>query len=156
MAAITRPALIVPSPGRLYESLSDYTYPLIRFVMGAILVPHGMQKLLGMYGAPPMEGYLKSFALAGSWASSPFWVYYIGTIELIGGICLAVGLLTRLWALQAVLFMAVGAFLVHWPNGWFWTARGFEVPLTWGVIYFAILIKGGGKWSVDRALGKEF
>jgi putative oxidoreductase len=156
MAAVGRPTFIIPSLGALYDSLADYAYPLVRFTMGAVLVPHGMQKLFGMYGAPAMDVYVKAFADAGAWAASPFWVYLIGCVEFIGGICLAIGLLTRFWAVLCVLFMAVATFGVHWPNGWFWLARGFEVPASWGLIYLAILIKGGGKLSVDRAIGKEF
>lgn len=73
-----------------------------------------------------------------------------------GGFLLVVGLLTRLVAVQAVIFMAVGAFLVHWPIGWFWTGRGAELPVSWLILYLVILAHGGGKFSLDRKLGRQF
>lgn len=156
MAEAARPALIIPALGQIYSSLSDYAYPLMRLIMGAILVPHGMQKLFGMLSPPPMEAYLKGFAALGTWASSPFWVYYIGCIEFFGGICIALGLLTRFWALQAAAFMAIAAFLVQGKVAYFWTSKGMELPLTWMIFFLIILIRGGGKCSIDRMIGKEF
>jgi putative oxidoreductase len=40
--------------------------------------------------------------------------------------------------------------------GWFWTNHGMEVPLYLMLISLAILIRGGGPYSLDRALGREF
>jgi putative oxidoreductase len=81
---------------------------------------------------------------------------YIGLLELVGGTMLAIGFLTRLVAIQVVGFMAVATFYVHWSNGFFWPDGGFEYPLFWGLIALAIVIRGGGKLSVDRAIGREF
>ena len=156
MAEGARPALVVPAFGRIYESLSECVYPLMRFTMGAILVPHGMQKLFGMFSPPPMDAYVKVFGTLGTWAASPYWVYYIGCIEFFGGICIALGLLTRFWALQAAAFMAIAAFLVQGKVAYFWTSRGMELPLTWMIFFLIILIRGGGKCSIDRMIGKEF
>jgi uncharacterized membrane protein YphA (DoxX/SURF4 family) len=64
-------------------------------------------------------------------------------------------LLTRPVALLFAGFMAVAAFHVHLKIGWFWTARGMEVPLYLLLICLAILIRGGGVLSVDRMLGRE-
>ena len=52
--------------------------------------------------------------------------------------------------------MMVAAFVTHLPNGFFWTNRGFEFPLMWGIAALFFLIRGGGPLSVDRALGREF
>jgi putative oxidoreductase len=156
MAQITRrDPLFIPALGPVYDGLKDIAYPLLRVVMGFVFVPHGMQKLFGMFGAPPMERYLQAFGGAGPWAANSGWVTYIGLLEFVGGIFLMVGFLTRVVAVQFVVFMVIAAFVVHWPNGFFWPARGFELPLTWAFICLAIVIHGGGKWSVDRALGRE-
>jgi putative oxidoreductase len=42
------------------------------------------------------------------------------------------------------------------PNGFFWTNKGFEYPLMWGIAALFFLIRGGGAYSVDRAIGREF
>ena len=68
---------------------------------------------------------------------------------------LAIGLLTRLVAIQIVGFMAVAAFVVH-SGAWFWTGRGMEMPLLLMVIAIVIFIRGGHHWSVDKTLSKEF
>src|SRR6266481_1704901 len=36
-----------------------------------------------------------------------------------------------------------------------WTGPGYEYPLMWGLIAFAIALRGGGPYSVDRKLGWE-
>ena len=68
---------------------------------------------------------------------------------------LAIGLLTRLVAIQFIGFMAVAAFVVH-SNAWFWTAKGMEMPLLLLLIAIVIGIRGGHHWSVDKTLSKEF
>ena len=44
---------------------------------------------------------------------------------------------------------------VHFPMGFGWTNRGYEYPLMWGLIMFAIALRGGGPYSLDRRIGKE-
>jgi len=149
-------SLIIPALGPVYDGLRTYAYPLLRVIVGFVFMPHGMQKLFGMFGAPPLEQYVKVFGGMGAWAASPAWVYYIGILELVGGAMLAVGLLTRVVAIQLAAFMLVATALVHWPLGFFWSGRGFELPLSWFFICLFILIRGGGNLSVDRALGREF
>jgi putative oxidoreductase len=148
-------ALIVPALAPLWDGLKEIAYPLLRVVMGFVFIPHGCQKLFGWFGAPAMEQYVQSFGRMASWASSASWVYYIGVLEVVGGIALVVGFLTRFFAAQFVGFMIIAAFVNHWSLGFFWANRGFELPLSWAVICFVLLIHGGGKWSVDRAMGRE-
>jgi putative oxidoreductase len=67
---------------------------------------------------------------------------------------LAVGLLTRLIALAVAIEMAVIAFAVLYPN-WSWGRRGMEYALFMGLIAISILMRGGGRYSLDRVLKKE-
>lgn len=144
------PRRLVPALGGLYDALAPYSYPLIRFVAGATLIPHGWGKLIGG-GVAGTAGLMSSLGLEPAYVLA----IYIGLLELVGGTLLAIGLLTRLVAIQVVGFMAVAAFYVHWPNGYLWTDGGFEYPLFWGAVALAITIRGGGRLSVDRALGRE-
>jgi len=148
--AAQEPQRVIPALGGIYDALSPLAYPLIRFVTGATLIPHGWSKIIG----GGVSGTAESMASLG-FEPGLLFAWYIGLLELVGGTLLAVGFLTRLWAIQVVGFMAVAAFYVHWGNGYFWGNGGFEFPLFWGVVALAIVILGGGRLSVDRALGKE-
>ena len=144
------PTRIIPALGRIYDPLTPYTYPLIRFVTGAMLIPHGWAKLVsgspaGLGASLAKMGIEPAYALA----------TYIGVLELVGGTMLALGLLTRFVAAQVIGFMAVAAFKVHWGAGFFWGKGGYEYPLFWGLMALAILIQGGGKLSLDARIGKE-
>jgi putative oxidoreductase len=144
--------LFVPALSGFYAAASKLSYPMIRFIIGFNLIPHGAQKLFGWFGGGGMAGAIEGF---GGMGFDPVWAYVIAILEFFGGILLAVGFLTRPIALLVVIFMAV-ACSVHWSNGFFWPDGGFEYPLMWGVIALAIFFRGGGSLSVDRALGREF
>ena len=79
-----------------------------------------------------------------------------GSLELFGGIMLAVGLFTRPVALAIAVEMMVISLDVYWPNGYFAGTRGYEHTLLWALIALAIAARGGGKQSADRLIGKEF
>ena len=151
--SIDRRRYVVPGLGAIYAALDTYSWPLIRVATGLFFVPHGMQKLFGLWGgdlARTAEGFAKQ-----GLEPAMFWASYIGCLEFFGGLLLAVGLLTRPVAALFAGFMAVAAFHVHLKVGWFWTGRGMEIPLYLMLICLAILIRGGGVLSLDRALGRE-
>ena len=88
--------------------------------------------------------------------------------ELIGGLCLFVGLFTRFWAFSLIILTIVAIFGVHWPDDWsslaeLWkgyaiTDKGFgnyRVPLLFLAMLFPLLFIGGGKLSVDHVLAKK-
>jgi putative oxidoreductase len=52
--------------------------------------------------------------------------------------------------------MAVITVTIQMPNGYFWTSRGCEFALLLTVISFAFVLGGGGRYSVDRRIGREF
>ncbi|MEL7048094.1 MAG: DoxX family protein, partial [Pseudomonadota bacterium] len=76
--------------------------------------------------------------------------------EFVGGLLLAAGALTRLTALAVVALMGYATFGVHWGKGFFWTNGGYEFPLMWMVIAIALVIRGGGSWSADQAVGFKY
>jgi putative oxidoreductase len=71
-------------------------------------------------------------------------------------VCLALGLFTRLAALIIWIEMAVIITQFQWKYGYFWTNRGIEYALLWLLLCTAIFFRGGGKYSLDHLLGKEF
>jgi putative oxidoreductase len=144
------PRLAIPALGGLYDVLAPYSYPLIRFATGAILVPHGSAKLF----QGGVTGLAANLAKMG-FEPAIVWAYWVAGLEFFGAIMLAIGLLTRPVALLLFIEMVVIVFGVHLPQGFFWTTRGFEYPLLLGVLCLAIFLRGGDRLSVDRALGRE-
>ena len=134
----------------IYEVLEPLSYPLIRFVAGAMMVPHGYAKVFG-----GIEGTTKFFASVGLEPALTL-AWYVGLLELVGGVCVAFGFLTRFMSAQLVGLLAVATFYIHLPSGFLWVKGGFEYPLFWMVIMIAITIQGGGKLSVDNLMAKEF
>jgi putative oxidoreductase len=151
--AIDPKRLVFPGLAALYERASPYSYPLMRFVAGAILIPHGYGKLF--LGFAPL---VANNILAKLGFPVPIvWAYWLGILELIGGIMLALGLLTRAVALLLVLEFIVITFFWNFRFGFSFTAQGggYEYPLVLLVLYVAVLFRGGGRCSLDRLIGRE-
>jgi len=144
---------VFPALGKLDAQCEQYTWPILRVAYGAFYIPHGCQKLFGWFGGN-IAGTAKGMAASGL-EPAMFWAYYIGVLELVGGILMVIGFLTRPVAALFFGFMFVAAFHVHWKIGYFWTGRGLEMPLLLLILALVILIRGGGKYSVDRRIGRE-
>jgi putative oxidoreductase len=149
-----KPALYVPALGGIYSSLDGLVEPLLRVFVGLMLMPHGAQKLFGMFGGGGISGTAQFFENSG-YAPAVFWVVVVGLTELVGGFAIAVGLFTRLAAALAFIEMAVLVLIHHMPNGFFVTKGGYEFALLWGIALFYFLIRGGGRYSIDAQIGKE-
>lgn len=145
---------MIPALAGYYEQLKPYAYPLVRVVTGLWAVPHGMQKLFGMFGgnAQATAGFFSKLGLE---PALPL-VYLVGAVEFFGGLLVTVGLLTRPAAAAMACIMAVATLQVHLGNGFFWTKAGFEYPAMWLFLCIVVVIKGGSALSVDRHIGKEF
>jgi putative oxidoreductase len=141
---------IIKALDPIYNVLEPLSYPLIRFVAGAMMVPHGYAKVFG-----GIEGTTKFFASVGLEPALTL-AWYVGLLELVGGVCVAFGFLTRFMSAQLVGLLAVATFYIHLPSGFLWVKGGFEYPLFWMVIMIAITIQGGGKLSADNLMAKEF
>ena len=76
--------------------------------------------------------------------------------ELVAAACLALGLFTRVAALMIWIEMAVIITKFNWKFGYFWTNRGIEYALLLWLLCTAIFFRGGGRYSLDRLIGKEF
>ena len=83
-----------------------------------------------------------------------FWGTLVGCTELIGGILLVLGLLTRFAAAAVVIFMIVAVKFTS-AKGFFWSQGGWEYPLLIGMCALFFLVRGGGTCSLDRAIGRE-
>ena len=123
----------------------------IRLVVGPMLAYHGWQKLDGGVGRFVATVDRYGFPFPEVLARATI------AIELAGGICLAFGLLSRLWAgLATVQFMLIVA-KVKWGVGVFGHAgrSGFELDLLYAVTAAAVLLAGPGLLALDHLLGLE-
>jgi putative oxidoreductase len=147
---IDRSRLLIPGLGGLYEKFAPYSYAFMRFSAGAILVPHGWQKIVnGTYVNTAKGLTAKGFPMPTELA------YFVGCVELFVAAALAIGLFTRFCAVTLWIQMLVIIIYFVGPNGYFWGKQGYEFALLWLLLYTAIAAKGGGRYSVDRLLPKE-
>ena len=149
---IDKKRLIFPGLAGLYETFSPASYSFMRFATGVVLLPHGIQKI--MLGSAVN---LAPFIDKQTGLPNPLmWAYFAIFAESMCALCLVIGLFTRLAALIILIEMVVIVFYFQWQFGYFWTVKGYEYALLWALLCFAILFRGGGRYSVDRLLGKEF
>lgn len=127
---------------------------ILRLPVGLVLAAHGAQKLFGWFGGYGLEA-------TGQWMASIGLVpgllmaFLAGAAEFFGGLALALGLLTRPAALVNAVAMAVATFVVHLENGLFMSNNGYEYALILLAASLALLVAGGGKLSVDRAISQR-
>ena len=129
----------------------------IRGVVGPVMAYHGYQKLNRPGGAGAFAdgvSQLKVFGLALPRLAG----YIVVAIELIGGLCILAGFLTRIWSLLLAVQMFTIPFVVKSqvgliaPEG---SGTGFELDLVLGVCALALVLMGPGALALDEVLGVE-
>ncbi|HEY3306457.1 MAG TPA: DoxX family protein [Candidatus Binatia bacterium] len=140
----------------LFATEPIFSLFLLRIVLGIIFFAHGAQKVLGWYGGHGLKGtvgFMTSMGLPVPIA------YLVCFFEFLGGIGLIVGFLTRLAALAVAVVMVGAIATVHWKEGFFinWELKpgkghGIEANLAFLAMAVALVIDGGGLWSVDALL----
>ena len=127
-------------------------YTLARIWMAFLILPSGWEKVFDNGVARIAAGNV----LKTGFYPPMFWAWFVAMLELVGMLMLAAGLLTRPIAFMFFVEMAVITVTIQMPNGYFWTSRGCEFALLLTVISFAFVLGGGGRYSVDRRIGREF
>ena len=141
------------NPASVSIDTDAISWTLVRVAAGLTLMPHGAQKLFGWFGGGGLYGTAQYFEANLGLMPGIAYAGAAGMTEFFGGLLLVIGLLTRFSAAAVVALMFYAAFAVHFGNGFFWTAGGFEYPLFWGLVALAFVIRGGGELSLDRHLG---
>ena len=136
----------------LRDKYPEATYALMRVAIALFILPSGYDKVFngGVYRIA------KGNVLKAGFSPPEFWAWLVGGLEFFGVILLALGLFTRPVALMLAFEMAVITFRVHNDAGFFWTAHGYEYALLMLAIFVAFMIGGGGRYSLDRRIGREF
>jgi putative oxidoreductase len=125
---------------------------LLRVVVGTLMALHGGQKLFGWYGGPGLEG---TSGWLGSMGFKPQRLHatIVGVSEFAAGCLLVLGFFTPFAAAAVIGVMIVAVATVHWSNGLFNTAGGYEFNLSLAAIAAALAFIGPGRFSFDNALG---
>jgi putative oxidoreductase len=129
---------------------------LLRVTLGAVMFPHGAQKLLGWFGGYGFEGTMGF--LTGQIGLPAILAVAVIFLEFFGSIALVLGLGTRAFAAGMIAIMAGAVATVHLQHGFFmnWSGaqggEGFEYHLLVIGLSLALVVAGGGRWSIDGLL----
>jgi putative oxidoreductase len=137
---VREPGLLLPFLRPFYDIVIPLAWPLARLACGFHLTVHGWGKILR---GGTVTGWSLSFGI------------FLTFIEFVGGVCITLGLFTRFFAAAVSIEMAYLTFVQYWPKGYGWRTDGYEYVLMWGMLSFAIVLRGGGNYSLDRAIGRE-
>jgi putative oxidoreductase len=121
---------------RVLGRFAPYIYGLMRIVVGLLFACHGAQKLLGMFGGRQVP-LMSLFGLA-------------GVIELVGGLLIAIGVLTSIVAFIASGEMAYAYFTVHFPQGPFPILNNGELAVLYCFVFLYIAARGTVALGVQR------
>ncbi len=141
---------------KIFQTANSWSILIIRVMLGIVMFPHGAQKLFGMFGGYGFSGSMGFFTE--KMHIPAFFAFLAIIAEGLGSMGLIIGFLTRVAAFGILCNMTVAIWMVHWPNGFFMNwfgnqkGEGFEYHLLVMAICLALLISGGGKGSVDRAI----
>jgi putative oxidoreductase len=139
---------LLPFLDPFYRAVVPLAWPLVRIGVGWNLIVHGWGKILrgpaGQAALLAHDGYESGLSLA----------LLLTFVELVGGICIVLGLFTRFFAAAVAIEMGVLT-LHYWMHGFAWLKAGYEYVLLWGIVSLAIALRGGGQWSLDRWIGRE-
>ena len=149
--------LIVPSLAAVYAAFAPVAETLLRVIAGLALVPHGLRMTFGCFAGTGLKvGNLKALAEQldqTGYRPGRLWAPAISVTELLCGPLLALGLFTRPIAAVVLVFLLV-ANVERWRVGrYFWNQLGLEYTLMWTIAAFAVLIHGGGRYSLDHLFG---
>ncbi len=122
------------------DRFSPYAYALLRLVSGLMFACHGAQKLLGMFGG---KGHATGMMLVA------------GAIELVGGLLIAFGLLTRPAAFLASGLMAVAYFMAHAPQGFLPVINKGEMAVLYCFVFLYMFFRGAGPLSLDSIIFRK-
>ncbi len=139
-----------------YAVGSEIGYALLRVTFGLTIVTHGLPKVTGSaHGsmADPMAGSANLIANVLQLPFAPQLAMFVALLETFGGLAVAVGLATRLFAPMLAIQMAFIC-LALGPT-WPWIDRGIEYPVMLGVTALLIALHGGARFSLDRLIGRE-
>lgn len=144
---------------KIVQTNNDTSALVLRILLGIVFLPHGLQKVFGLFGGYGFTGTMGFFT--GTLGIPALFAFLAIAAEFLGSLGLIAGLFTRIAALGIGVMITVAALMLHVQNGFFmnWFSNqkgeGFEYHILVAAMSAALVISGGGKWSLDRALVKQ-
>ena len=144
---------------KLIATKDDRAALVLRVMLGLVFFPHGAQKLLGWFGGHGFSGTMGFFT--GQLEIPAMFAFLAIIAEFFGALGLLAGLFTRVAALGIMSVMLVAVPMLHAKHGFFmnWSGNqageGFEYHLLVIAMAVALIIRGGGTWSADKALADK-
>jgi putative oxidoreductase len=141
---------------KLFKTDANWVFTILRVVLGIVFFAHGAQKMLGWFGGYGFSGTMGFFTKTMG-IPAPF-AFLAIVAEFFGGLGLIFGLLSRIDAFGIGVNMLVAIAMLHRHFGFFanWSGtqkcEGFEFHLLVIAIVLAIIVRGAGALSLDRAI----
>lgn len=120
---------------------------IARVLLGAVLIVHGGQKLFSN-GVAGTGAFFESVGVP----AATFFAGFAGTVELVGGILLVLGLLTPVVSVFVAIVMAGAYFYVHQANGIYAAENGWELVAVIGLATVVFGLVGPGRFSLDALI----
>lgn len=122
---------------------------ILRLVLGLTLAAHGFNKF---FGGGRIPGTARWFESIGMKPPGTFHAVVAAMTEITAGLGLAAGLLTPIPAAGFVSLMAVAAWTVHRPHGFFIFNEGWEYVMVLGASAVVVAMLGPGRLSLDQLI----
>jgi putative oxidoreductase len=120
-------------------SFAPALHSVLRIVAGLLFLEHGTGKLIGFPAGLPFVDKMPAGLF-----------YTTGTLELVGGLLITLGLFTRPVAFVLSGFMAVAYFMAHFPISFFPAINMGEPAALYCFIFLYLAAAGPGPWAIDR------
>ncbi len=131
------------------EKLIGAAILVIRVTLGVLMFAHGAQKVFGVFGGKGLDATVDGMSKG---LGMPSWLAYLSCFtELVGGIGIILGVLTRFFSIAVLINMLVAVFAVHFKNGLLGPG-GFEFPGSLAMLALTIALAGPGMLSLDHVL----
>ncbi len=144
---------------KILHTKDDLSITILRLTLGLVMLPHGLQKIFGLFGGYGFNGTMHFFTET---MGIPYIFALLAILaESLGAVGLLTGFFTRISAFGVGSTIAVGALMVHIPNGFFmnWfgnqAGEGYEYHILVVGMAITLILAGGGRWSLDALLQRK-
>lgn len=141
----------------LLSTSDSRSLTFLRVVLGAVMLPHGLQKTVGWFGGYGFDATMGYFGTMGIPALFGFLAI---AAESAGAVALISGFATRIAAFGVGVTITVAALMGHVQNGFFmnWSGQqkgeGFEYHILLVAVSLVLMAGGAGRFSLDRLLSR--